>query len=189
MGPIEHYRRLPPAVRGWFPYVGLAAAVMFLVGILGAAVGAESTGGTIMPIRDPGQPAPDLSTWGLFSHNAGLAIRSALGVLSFGVYTTWVLLLNGFVLGAVIADVVAAWGPGRTLLALAPHGVFELPAFCMSGAIGFRWLATVWAVAQGDRDRIPVPRLVLESVLLTVVVLVMLFVAAAIEANVSVALV
>ncbi|MHB9287700.1 stage II sporulation protein M [Halobacteriales archaeon Cl-PHB] len=186
---LTRFRRLPPAVRGWLPYVALAAAMMGSLAILGAAVGAKSVGGTIVPIREPGSPAPALSTMAIFSHNAEIALRSAFGLVTFGLYTTYVQVVNGFVLGAVLADAARVLGPVRTALAIAPHAVLELPAFWLAGAIGFRWLRFVWKVANSDRDRLPGPRLVLESLALTALALAMLLVAAVVETNVSVHLV
>ena len=183
------YRRLPPRVRGWLPYVLGAGTVMGLVGILGFAVGVASPPASSLPVRQPGAAGPSLSTLGLFTHNAEIAIRSALGITTVGVYTTYVILLNGFMLGAGIADIAEVYGLGRTLLALAPHGILEIPALWLSGGIGLRWLAFVWSLATGDRDRIAGPWLFLESLGLTALSLLMLFVAAAIEANVSVHLV
>lgn len=189
MGLLETYRRLPPRVRSWVRYVAGAALAMGLVGILGFAVGAESARGASIPIREPGSPAPEVTTLSLFAHNAEIAVRSALGILSLGLYTTYVLLVNGFLIGATLADAAEVLGLGRAMVALAPHGVLELPAFWLAGAIGFRWLAFVWKLANGDRDRIAGPYLVLESLALTGLALVMLLVAAVIEATVSVHLV
>jgi uncharacterized membrane protein SpoIIM required for sporulation len=183
------YRRLPPRVQGWVPYVAVAALTMVLMGILGFAVGVQSPPSSSLPIRSPGAGPADLTTVGLFAHNAEIAIRSALGILSVGIYTTVVLLVNGFMLGAGIADIAEVYGLGSTLLALAPHGVLEIPAIWLSGAIGLRWLRYVWKVANSDRDRIAGPWLALESLALTGLALLMLFVAAAIEANVSVHLI
>ncbi len=183
------YRRLPSRVQGWLPYVVLAALILVLTGILGFAVGVKSPPSSSLPIRQPGTAGPELTTVGLFVHNASIAIRSALGIVSVGIYTTFILLVNGFMLGAGIADIAEVYGLGPTLLALAPHGVLEIPAIWLSGAIGLRWLRYVWKVATSDRDRIAGPWLVLESLALTGLSLVMLLVAAAIEANVSVHLI
>ena len=186
---LARYRALPPAVRGWVPYVGVAAGMGLTLFVLGAAVGAESTDSAIIPVREPGSPAPDLTVLGLFAHNAAIAVRSALGLLTLGVYTTHVQVINGFVIGAAWADAAAALGWGRATLSLAPHGALEIPALWLSGAVGFRWLYTVWAIATGDRDRMPAPRLALESLLVTALVLCLLALAAVLEATVSVHLV
>jgi len=183
------YRRLPARVRGWIPSVAFAAVVTLLTGVLGLAVGAASAPATSIAIRPPGSAAPDLSAVDLFVHNAGIAVRSALGILTGGVYTTYVLLVNGFVLGATLADAADVLGWGRAVLAIAPHGVLEIPAIWLSGAIGLRWLAFVWKVGSGDRDRVPGPWLLLESLALTGLALLLLFVAALVEATVSVHLV
>jgi stage II sporulation protein M len=185
---LARLRSLPAPVLGWLPYVGLAVALELSLFTIGAAVGAAGTG-SIIPVRRPGGPAPDISTMSLFAHNAGIALRSAFGIVTFGLYTTYVQALNGFVIGAAWADAAAVLGWGTATLALLPHGVIELPAFWLSAAVGFRWLHTVWKLTNGDRDRIGVPRLVAESLLLTGLILGMLFVAAVIEATVSVTLV
>lgn len=67
--------------------------------------------------------------------------------------------------------------------------MLEIPAFWLSAAVGSRWLNTRWTVTNGDRDRISVPRLVAESLALTCLTLVLLFVAAVVEATVNVTLV
>lgn len=182
------YRRLPPRARGWVPYVLGAAGTMLLVGILGFGVGAESAPARSIGVRSPGAPGPDLGVMDVFLHNAWIAVRSALGLLTFGVYTTWVLLVNGFVIGAVLADAAETNGLGWALLGILPHGLIELPAFWLAGAIGYRWLAFAWKLANGNRERIAGPWLLLESLALTGLALAMLFVAAAIEVTVTAAL-
>ena len=183
------YHRLPPRVRGWVPYVVGAGLTMVLVGILGVAVGAKSPEATSMAVRGAGTPAPDVGVVDLFVHNAGIAVRSALGILSFGVYTTWVLLVNGFMVGAILADAAEQNGLTWALLGLFPHGVVELPAFWLAGAVGYRWLNFAWKLANGDRDRIAGPWLALESLAVVGLSLALLFVAAVIEATVTVQLV
>jgi stage II sporulation protein M len=183
------YWRLPPRVRGWVPYVAGAAATMLCVGILGFGVGVESAPASSIRVRAPGSPAPSLGIVDLFVHNAGIAIRSALGLLSFGVYTTWVLLVNGFMLGAVLADAADANGIAWAVLGLLPHGIVEIPAFWLAGAVGFRWLAFAWKLANGDRDRIQGPWLFLESLAVVGLSIALLFVAAVIEATVTTQLV
>jgi stage II sporulation protein M len=182
---LEWYRRLPARVRGWVPYVGGAALAMGLVGILGFGVGAASPPATSLPIRGPDPPPPSAGIWTVFAHNAGIALGAAAGVLTFGVYTTWVVLVNGFTIGAVAADAVEANGWAWAALGLLPHGVVELPAFWLAGAVGFRWLAFVRTVARGDRDRIGGPWLVLESLAVVGFALALLLVAAVVEVLVT----
>lgn len=179
------YGRLPPRVRGWVPYVAGAGLTMVLVGILGFAVGAESSPAASLPVREAGTAPPALGIADVFSHNAAIAVRAALGIVTFGVYTVWVLLFNGFIIGAVVADAAERNGMAWALLGILPHGIVELPAFWLAGAIGYRWLAFVWKLANGDRDRIAGPWLLLESLALTGLSLALLFVAAIIEVTVT----
>ena len=187
-GAVTRVRALPAPVRGWLPYVALAAGMELAVFVIGAAVGVEGRG-TIVPIREPGSAAPAITTMGLITHNAEIALRSAFGIVTFGLYTTYVQVLNGFVLGAAWADAAGVLGWGTATLALLPHGVVEIPAFWLSAAVGFRWLNTVWKLTNADRDRITVPRLVIESILVTALTLGLLLLAAVVEADLSVALV
>ncbi len=189
MGLLAAYRRLPQWIRLWVPYVLVAAGMELALGVVGAAAGVQSVESSIFPIRRPGDPTPDITTMELFVHNAEIAVRSALGIVTFGLYTVYVQLLNGFVIGAAFADAAQVLGIGRAALLILPHGVIEIPAFWLAGAVGFRWMHTLWMVTNSNRDRISVPRLFLESMVLMIVVIVALFVAAYIEANVSVLLV
>ncbi len=128
---LARIRGLPAPVLGWLPYVALAAGLQLSLGIIAAAVGAEGTG-TIIPIRAAGSAAPAISTMDLFAHNAGIAIRSALGILTFGLYTLSVPVRSGFVIGA----------PERT------------PPAC-SGGHGPRWRCCPTASSSCPRSGCP----------------------------------
>lgn len=67
-----------------------------------------------------------------------------LGALTLGAFPLFVLLLNGYMLGAVAAAIGGA-GSGAALYmlaAIAPHGVIELPTI---------WLATGYGLYRGGR--------------------------------------
>lgn len=179
---------VPDGVWRWAPYWLLAAAIFLVGATLGAAIGAERETAVLFPVRESGAPVTDVSAADLFLHNAGVAARVVLGGVLVGVPTLYLLLFNGFALGSVAADAAGALGLLTTLALLAPHGVVELPALWLAGAVPARWLHVVWAVATGRERRTPLPRVVLRTVVALVALVVLLAVAAVVEATVTVEL-
>lgn len=92
------------------------------------------------------------ASW-LFAHNAQISILSfALG-FAFGVPTAWLLVTNGFMMGAMI-QVYAAKGLGFAFIGwLSIHGTTELFAIMISGAAGFRiGMAIIFPGKRGRMD-------------------------------------
>lgn len=179
---------LPAGVRRWLPYWSVAAAVFVVGAVYGGAVGAERETAVLFPVRSTGEPVRSVSAVDLFVHNARVAGWMVAGGLLFGVPTLYLLLFNGFAFGSVLVDAAGSLGPLRTLLVLAPHGVVELTAFFLAGAIPARWLHVVWCVASGRDRTTPVPLVVLRTLVAVVAVAVLLAVAALLEATVTVTL-
>jgi stage II sporulation protein M len=176
---------LPGGVRRWLPYWLLAAGIFGMGAAVGGAVGAERETAVVVPVRASGDPVADVTTLGLFVHNTGVAARMVVGGVLGGVPTAYLLLFNGFALGSVVVDAAGTLGPLTTMALLVPHGVFELPAIWLAGAVPARWLHVVWAVASGRDRATPVPRVMLRTLLALVVVLALLALAAAVEATVT----
>jgi stage II sporulation protein M len=101
--------------------------------------------------------------------------------------------LNGAIIGVVLGlgtqfSPIAA-SPGLLLLATVPHGIIELPALWIGAAWGMKLgLAWLLPAARGQRLRV-LGQSALETGQVFVLVSLMLLVAAAIEANVTLALV
>jgi len=72
----------------------------------------------------------------IFANNLQACILLFLGGASFGILTIFIMSLNGIVIGAIMEIV----HQDHTLLfvaaAILPHGIFEIPAFILSGALG-----------------------------------------------------
>lgn len=76
---------------------------------------------------------------GIFMRNIGVAVILASGLFLFGLPTLIVLFINGLWIGTVIASRLAEGVSLATLLLkLLPHGVLELPALLLAGAIGLK---------------------------------------------------
>ena len=87
-------------------------------------------------IDDPQIFRPVMAT-SIIANNIQVAIAAFGFGISAGVLTVWILLTNGVSLGAVFG-LYASKGIGKLLLAfVAPHGVLELTAICISGGAGF----------------------------------------------------
>jgi len=74
----------------------------------------------------------------LFFHNLlAVAIAITSGFI-FGIFPIISALLNGFIIGLllVMLNDSAAISPARFILALIPHGIFEIPALFLSFALG-----------------------------------------------------
>ncbi|MDD4137836.1 MAG: stage II sporulation protein M [Methanoregula sp.] len=72
----------------------------------------------------------------LFANNLEACIFLFLGGASFGILTIFIMSLNGIVIGAIMELVSKEHTALFVAAALIPHGIFEIPAFIISGALG-----------------------------------------------------
>jgi len=73
----------------------------------------------------------------LLANNLEACIMLFLGGASFGILTLFILGLNGLVIGSVTEIVSQGHSAAFIAAALLPHGIFEIPAFIIAGALGF----------------------------------------------------
>jgi len=88
----------------------------------------------------------------VFLNNLQACLLLFLGGASLGVLTAFVLAANGLVIGAIIEVVREQKGLVFVLAAIAPHGIFEVPAFIIAGALGFLLARELWRDLQGRED-------------------------------------
>ena len=72
----------------------------------------------------------------IFINNLEACVLLLLGGASFGILTLFVLSLNGILIGSVMEIVHQDHSPVFVAAAILPHGIFEIPAFILSGALG-----------------------------------------------------
>lgn len=84
------------------------------------------------------------------TNNVAVAISSAFSGLALGVPTAAALLFNGGLLGALARLEVA---PLVLVAFVVPHGVVELPALVIAGALGFSLGGDAWRAVRGRLDR------------------------------------
>jgi len=88
----------------------------------------------------------------LFGNNLGACVLLFLGGASFGILTIFIMSLNGIVIGAIMGIVHETHSPLFVAAALLPHGIFEIPAFIISGALGILLAQGLIAEWYGEGD-------------------------------------
>jgi len=72
----------------------------------------------------------------LFFNNLQACILLFLGGATFGILTIFIMSINGIVIGAIMEIVHQDHSTLFVAAALLPHGIFEIPAFIIAGALG-----------------------------------------------------
>ncbi len=203
---MPNYRQIVWEGRRWL----LAAVLLFVAGGLLGYVAAmlqpdfvlERMRPFVTLLQDVGERLTSSSSpverTSIIFRNNGLAVLRMMtfGILPFPVFGFWPAagtFGNGAILGIVIGLggrlSPLALSPWTFLLATLPHGVIELPALWIAAAWGMKLgLAWILPPAAGQRLRV-LGRSALEAGQIFVLVSLLLLVAAAIEANVTLALV
>lgn len=88
----------------------------------------------------------------LFLNNLQACIILFLGGVTFGILTIFVLATNGIVVGAVAQVVNELQGGLFVVAALLPHGIFELPALFIAGALGLMLAGSIRRELYEDGD-------------------------------------
>ncbi|MCK9632486.1 MAG: stage II sporulation protein M [Methanoregula sp.] len=88
----------------------------------------------------------------LFLNNLGACILLFLGGASFGILTIFIMSLNGIVIGAIMEIVHETHSALFVAAALVPHGIFEIPAFIIAGALGVLLAQSLIAEWYGETD-------------------------------------
>jgi stage II sporulation protein M len=88
----------------------------------------------------------------LFINNFEACILLFLGGASFGILTIFIMSLNGIVIGAILGIIYKDHSVLFIAAALLPHGIFEIPAFIISGAIGILLARSLIAEWYGGAD-------------------------------------
>ncbi len=134
--------------RRWF--VGLSAALLVVPGLFGYTFGFTDpdAAATYLPegflwvreaeTTDQGYGAVGLAGFSLFvmTNNIFVTLLTFVTGLLAGIGTTWILLQNGFILGAVAGLAIEADNGGLLVAAVAGHGVLELSCIVVGGGAG-----------------------------------------------------
>lgn len=134
--------------------------------------------------------ASSITTEGLFINNASVAFMMILASILISIPTVYLLIYNGIVIGFVGIQV-----PISAFLAYTvPHGIFELTAIVLAGAVGFRLTQAFLEIANGIinskvkfQEALNVAGdMIGDCIIPVVVIFIFLVIAAFIEANLTV---
>jgi len=118
-------------------------------------------------------------------NNLRALLLMGMGAVTGGLLTLFGLFVNGLLVGAVVGLVIQEASWAVVLAALVPHGVIELSAFFMAASIGLRVPHRIARYLMAY-DETPITRSeAVELGVLSVVMIVMIVVAAWIEVNVT----
>ncbi|WP_026562220.1 stage II sporulation protein M [Bacillus sp. J37] len=85
-----------------------------------------------------------------FIHNLVADLLISFTIFTFGIFTMVLLVMNGFLVGlSAVHSLELGNSMPYVLVALLPHGVFEIPSMIVAGAIGFKLLDTVMMKLKG----------------------------------------
>lgn len=170
----------------WFRKHLLATLVVFFASALaGYVVGDALPFEAIQEFAPDESVLPELAFGPIALNNLRVLFLVLAGAITFGLVSFLVLFFNGLIVGAVVGLVGQEVPLLVVFAALAPHGVLELPAFFIAGAIGLRVPHRVLRYLLGW-DETPLTRVeVFEIAVLTCVLVAMIVIAAWIEVNVT----
>ncbi len=117
----------------------------------------------------------------IFSNNALKSFASMILGISFGIVPVLFVVLNGLIIGVVVAVVGAKMGLFLTVALLIPHGILEIPAILISSSYGLNLgMETFRKFRGGDVDlnrcllenlkkfaKIPLPMLLIAALIET----------------------
>jgi stage II sporulation protein M len=133
--PISYQRKLRP-------YITASLALLLVGGVLGASVVAyspiarhfdQNVTEFVKVFR--GLPRLELAA-AIFLNNAVKALLVMVGGIAIGLLPAVFLIVNGAALGFVLSSSIPSRGVLAALLAILPHGVFELPAVILATSMG-----------------------------------------------------
>ncbi len=134
------------------PGLHVLAAALLVAGAVGGWLLAAPYEGLVTASIDArlATHSPRTAVVAFTTNNVGVAVSTAFSGLALGVPAGVSLVFNGALLGVLGRLEVA---PVVLVAFVVPHGVIELPAFVIAGALGFSLGADAWRARRGRLDR------------------------------------
>lgn len=120
----------------------------------------------------------------LWNNLIGVAV-TLTGALTFGMLSIISLFVNGLIVGGLLGITVGYTSPVLLAALLLPHGIFELPALWLAGAIGLRIAHRLVRYLWGTDDEILTHLEMVEVIILIIITVLLLVIAAWIEVTLT----
>jgi len=160
--------------------LGSVAGALFVDQLsLGALLGAGTGPGAL----DEALPEPTVGL--LVVNNTIVLVTLVASGATLGLLTAGILVFNGFLVGYVVVLVAREAGPVAPVVGILPHGILEIPAILFASAVAFRFSHQVINAARGRREDVMTSQELRDAILVVVVALVLIPIAAVIEARVT----
>jgi uncharacterized membrane protein SpoIIM required for sporulation len=152
-GVVDFYKwGLPAVIRDNFSYIAVAFALFIVTALIAwwyawhdpVFMSLVVPEGLITKVRDEGKlwmgsivGVEPLASSSIMINNLSVSFGAIAGGITFGLYTTYLMILNGLLIGAV-GTLVGQNGLAYPFWAFVlPHGSLELPAIFFAGGAGF----------------------------------------------------
>ncbi|KDE58100.2 hypothetical protein EL22_07200 [Halostagnicola sp. A56] len=167
---------------------GIDLMQLFLELIMEELEGGELEGAEVDPggLGGGGGVALETSATSFIRNNTPPFLASIIGALTLGLFTFFVMTLNGVLVGNIAVAIGGEVGYGLFLALLVPHGVFELTALFVGAGVGFRFIYRAGERVLGTRPALFTRPYLTRTALLVVFAWLMLVVAAFVEAYLTI---
>jgi len=170
---------------GYWPYIALSGA-LFAVGIVVGFLLVDMVSFSLLfGGQNLGDAFPEPTVELLAINNAIVIILLVLSSVTLGLVTVAILVYNGIIVGYVATLVARDVGIEVVVLGLAPHGLIEIPAFLLASAVALRFSHQVIGTVLGRRETVMTGRELRDAVAMVVFALVLIPIAAYIEAEIT----
>jgi stage II sporulation protein M len=170
-------------------YVPVAALILSLSVLVGYALGSQIPADWLQNPgttgENPFMPA-ELTTISLTVNNLGALLVMALGAVSLGTMTVLSLVLNGLLIGVVVAVALNQVSPVVVAALIVPHGIIEIPALLIVAAVGLRFGWQTIQYIRGRTGELVTGQDIREAGWLLATAAVLIVIAAYIEANLTI---
>lgn len=161
---VGFYKNLYTENQLWIKRVSIWFGWSIVAGLAGFFVYPELLADILKMFQDRFGENPALSmdlVREIFLQNTVASMAALFGGLLLGTIPFLIVTINGFLIGYIVSSVVAAPDSNPfigfivIILGLAPHGIFELPAFLLASAVGLRLgLSYLRSDAKGRRGQV-----------------------------------
>lgn len=119
-----------------------------------------------------------------FLHNLKSSFILMSGLALFSLTTLWSLFLNGVMLGATFTGVTIEKSLEEAIISIFFHGIFEIPAIILSGAIGL-YPGYILYIFLRNKERISFKEHAEKIIIMFLLIIPLFFTAGVMEAKVS----